>query len=1033
MKSSRDKVIYNIEQVKKLLNCAIDYLPEEGTETETETETGNDTESDSSMSSPDTSLLCHFDSVEDVSDRACNNWRPNHRIRIEVLRNVLVSFVLRQLDMAWCLFLLKEKIVPGKVDDMDLPTKLKNYLKFLDLMNNSPYSFSWLSVVVRYDKDKEVDTFGNRYLYLYQQFWAYLLRLLGIEEVEYSGELFDIIPEEDKEGKHADAADLYDLYVTEEEADKSEYEAFKEENFKKNAYSDDVIESIYQNLSSLDNSQLDQVAEMVGKEQFDSEHDSDSAYRKDKTIEVGLRLMRIIEWKVFFNRLLMVRHKVTRKCNDGYFWGPNNGLDFYHLDDHINARRYEGKREYHFKEEGFPSIHDARVMQLQARYFHSEGDVSAFEHMLSRVIHFTPSSIQPTGNNKYAWNSFMINDFSLVHTYVFEGLRVLGTKIIEDLGAKVSKVDETKGFGTQLPTIVETFSVILRCWVPSFILGYLKKFGGLFEENSEFDLGYSGATQPIKSSLALSYLYSAFFVEPLYDSSNGYAPAYPTASIAFGEKSFPNSVTFVEIIKDNDFFQKFLLKACFTHVNKEDARSLLDPKEETFLFDVVLRFYKKLKETENWAKCCPTKWITKIVYEKKKPGSTRVGKKGNKSKKRNKRKRKAGTGKSDLVDTNEEDDGTDGSENKEASVDGGVDQGGGKKGGKVKKGKSAYKHKKLRKRKGDSNEEHDENKDDENDDDMNSFPIDLTSTVPVNERNNQSDNKERSENDNDDINLGLSTPLRDNSESLVVGDDQGNPNKRNDQSDNKEGSENDDYDMNQDFSASLPDNSEALVAVDDQENMLKEKTGSISSTSRGDCYGAHRRGKDDDSSFMHQPSINSEKSHQLNEGIIEESSLISLIDHEALSNLDEKYQGRLKRLYTVLDNYIGSLKDLSSSDHSPHQNMEPVSFIGMIQDLKKKSYIDEDTTFLDLGSGNGIPCFICSVVMDIPSFGIEVDEYLCMCSLLGMKGIHEEASNCSHLDKEDPAAFQPCHFVHFDIMKLKSLDDFRFIFIANLG
>lgn len=367
-------------------------------------------------------------------------------------------------------------------------------------------------------------------------------------------------------------------------------------------------------------------------------------------------------------------------------------------------------------------------------------------------------------------------------------------------------------------------------------------------------------------------------------------------------------------------------------------------------------------------------------------------------KKRNKRKRKAGTGKSDFVDTNEEDDGTDGSENKEASVDGGVDQGGGKKGGKVKKGKSAYKHKKLRKQKGDSNEEHDENKDDGNDDDMNLGPdfdnSDLSSTVPVNS----------------------------------------NPNKRNDQSDNKEGSENDDDDMNPDLSTPLPENSESLVVGDDQENMLKEKTGSISSTSRGDCYGAHRGGKDDDSSFIHQPSINSEKSHQLNEGIIEESSLISLIDDEALSNLDEKYQGRLKWLYTVLDKYFGNLKDLSSSDHSPHQNMEPVSFVGMIQDLKEKRYIHKNTTFLDLGSGNGIPCFICSVVMDIPSFGIELDEYLCMCSLLGMKGIHKEASICPHpFDKEDPAAFQSCHFVHFDIMKLKSLDEFRFIFIANLG
>lgn len=621
MKTSTDKVIYNFEGVKKVLNCAIAYLPGEVTETK------NDTESDSSISSPDTPLLCHFDSVKDVSGGSSNNWRPNKKIRTEELTDVHVSFVLRQIDMAWCLFLLNEKMKPGEVVDMDFPTILLNYLKFLDMMNKSPYSFSWLSVFYKND-----GKFEDRYLYLCKQYWSYLLRLLGIEEVEYRGELFDI-PEEEKEGKHA--ADLYDWYVTEEEADKSEYEAFKEKNFKNNAYSDKVIESIYQKLSFLGNSQFDLVAQMV-KKQFDPEHDSDSEHpsTKDNKIEVALRLMRIIEWKVFFNRLVMVRHKVTQKHDDGYFWGPNNGLDFYHLDDDINGKRDEGNREYHFKDEGFPSIHDARVMQLQARYFHSEGDVSAFEHMLSRVIHFTPSSIQPTGNNKYAWNSYMINDFCLVHTYVFEGLRVLGTKIIEDLGHKVVEVDNKKGFGTHKTIIVETFSVILRCWVPSFILGYLKKFGGLFEENSEFDLGYSGATQPVKSSLALSYLYSAFFVEPLYDSSNSYAPAHPTALIAFGEESFPNSVTFVEIIKDNEFFEKFLLKACFTHVNKEHVRSLLHPKEESFLFDVVLRFYKKLKEKENWENCCPTKWIRKKDFERQKAGSTRVGKKGNKSKKK---------------------------------------------------------------------------------------------------------------------------------------------------------------------------------------------------------------------------------------------------------------------------------------------------------------------------------------------------------------------------------------------------------------
>ena len=129
------------------------------------------------------------------------------------------------------------------------------------------------------------------------------------------------------------------------------------------------------------------------------------------------------------------------------------------------------------------------------------------------------------------------------------------------------------------------------------------------------------------------------------------------------------------------------------------------------------------------------------------------------------------------------------------------------------------------------------------------------------------------------------------------------------------------------------------------------------------------------------------------------------------------------------------LEDLTEQTHTKKQIVAEAqklcSFVLGMGKLKAEEVIHCNTTFFGLGSGRGWPCYIMSYLLNIPSFGVENSPIYSMQSLMGRCALDEMAVD----ENKTSTHFKQihCHFEHFDIMSLKTLCEFNFIFMASLG
>jgi len=263
----------------------------------------------------------------------------------------------------------------------------------------------------------------------------------------------------------------------------------------------------------------------------------------------------------FINRVFaMVAVESYDSKNTKHYRGANYNLDTYGLDtDNV------GELKKRFVIGGaFPNLEDARTMQFQSKYIYSETDFNEIGRMFDMAIQFTEHNcISSTGSNSYKWDHNMMDDFNKVHTVVYESLREICSMMFDETRGTILKGDRN--------VLGDIMDRIIRMRTPCLITSYVERFGGIFAKNESF-LSFGEKDRAIKSSLALSYLYSAFRVKPFVEKNE---PIKRYTKMGHNSYSFPNSVYLYKIMKENTNFQNFLSKMACTSLDKEGFSSIL--------------------------------------------------------------------------------------------------------------------------------------------------------------------------------------------------------------------------------------------------------------------------------------------------------------------------------------------------------------------------------------------------------------------------------------------------------------------------
>ena len=194
-----------------------------------------------------------------------------------------------------------------------------------------------------------------------------------------------------------------------------------------------------------------------------------------------------------------------------------------------------------------------------------------------------------------------------------------------------------------------------------------------------------------------------------------------------------------------------------------------------------------------------------------------------------------------------------------------------------------------------------------------------------------------------------------------------------------------------------------------------------------------------DSSYNNLLSTQSDNTQDNNLQMNEFSDVVpTTIDMRKLHDICSETREKLKNLCNFLDNAVGVINEIDSSHisdrnvkSSPVIENEPASFVKAMEELKNFHCFHDKTSFLDLGSGKGMPCFILAIIFGVPSFGIEIQENMDYQSLKKMEKVHEFA--IQNKVPFDSLKVQHCHFVNHDIMKLHSFSDYTFIFMGSLS
>ena len=925
--------------------------------------------------SDDSGEVNKFYSVNDVPDLSptyAHNWRPkddkDDTEDVEYLDKIHGLNVLRQFDIFLSLYQIKKR---KKIDSFS------NYLECLDLLQKSPYRFSWCS---SFPKD---DDHGKRYQRLWNLIWEIHLSLLKIK--------WPTNPNNWEGFNKEDGLKLMKLQGPRIKFSDNEIGV---ENTWDNSVeliydddSDDENEPILDNWGELDEvGNMKQIGPLIYNEFNDccrliesimkylefGSHDERLKKRREFMEILGLnddnsddiyvsqslavRMIRKFDDLLFGSFSFVVCHKITQQVKDGFYWPLNLGLDIYHLSDQYNSLR--AGSNYHFAANSFTTLCDARNLQLVFKFFWRKCDVEEFNKMIFKAVHFTETTCQPTGINAYAWNDTLIDQLNHVHTVVYEGLRLIIIHVIDD--ANKNRENRKRISVAKKTYLLEIMTLILQMKVPVFILQYVEKFGGLFSENNNF-LPYQEDEKPCNLSSALSYLYSTFFVKAFVEGRKQGADEYhapPTKSdskvYSIGKRSYPDTSILLDILLNNNYFNDFMKRATFTDVTDDDVSALMDPQLDEgsdFLFDVVLKFYNHIKGKRKWTQNISGNWHKKQQHHGVPKKKRKVGSLTNSTK-----KKKVGTKKK--------------KKDKGSGVHGSVGR-------------------------------------EVNDRDNEMMDADVMQFAAE-----ESANKGLETNEEADGN-GVGDGLSDNN-------DEAESSQKNNVSNNNEAS---------------VESGAGNVGNEILGDYLKFFEPFYDDDEVGDMYGAGEGTCDDSFHLETQAQLVDDENLNMSDYHSDDLN----IDDNTLKSLEDNIKKKLVGLWKCIQIALGELKDLEDPSYLPnydnrltiYQSNEPASFVKEMLYLEKKGYINQNTTFLDLGSGKGFLCILMAAICGVPSFGIEKSGFLAMQSFLTMRYLHDLA-----IRQEAPfesCAMKACHFKEYDILHLKSFHTFTFIFVASLG
>ena len=968
-------------------------------------------------------------------------WFPDKKYRIGIMRRTQIDLVLREFDIAWKHYLYTENLTLKSFAEV-----CTSFTEFVSILSSSEYQFVWVSKVYRIDAKKPKtsddnimmsDIMESRYILLFHSFWRYFTRMSDrvVGVTAFVGD--DVGPEDvatgcseasvtcdneshvasDDENEtnsvqlHEDYDELFDGDTPQAEVFRSHLKSSPLLTFYRKDFEEKFKKDMEQDLEhprpciNESNSQTD-VMDGVAVSQCDN-------------VSRVVTFMKHVTAVVFGNfkdetctPVLKVENytKSEQKWKSHYV-SSDQGLEMYGLDNKVQETN-----KYFAPKGNFPTLADARAMQLKSKYFHSRDDLINFQAMLDKAVQFTENP--QDDSSYYKWSSDMMNDFNQVHTVVYEGLREYCYR--KYISLNVDRNNDIAKYVEDLMTLT------LKVEVPGLILDYIERFGGLFHDNSHFEKKF--VTPPIHASAALSYLYCTFFLTTLMTKSkdkNVYEAVVRNKKRGYGTASYKCSIKLMDILFKNVFFTDLTKRAYFVEsTDKADRETMVDTGRKDFLYSIVCQFYEYKVDIDQWD------GVSAVWHSKVRTSTSKNTKKAKLNKKKTKKKTK-----NTKVSPTGTRNGEGGNDNVKDTCNPSVNAGG-----------------------SEGNVADALNRSEADKEEPTSTDNPPTNSSVREAKADTSSNPQAACGVEEEVNDGMEHTLLHGSAVDQKGNAEGGNDKRTDAfyPSVNGGSEGNDGDVHTTSEADkeklTPAHEKNGISIGECGEMTYKMTGNpqqeffqyhdVDDQHVGDmAFSGH--GSDTEDYDDEEEDIQ-EGDDTLNKDFITDNLDTIMRDTKLkLSNAIKDNDSLITKAHDLKSNVLHVLKELKEQDCSkylPGRNCENVSvliefdyahFISTMLMLKAEEVIHCNTTFFDLGSGRGWPCYIMSYLLNIPSFGVENSPIYCMQSLMGRCALDEMAVD----ENKTSTHFKQihCHFEHFDIMSLKTLGEFNFIFMASLG